>query len=436
MTPTRLQSRGLEPANCRGDWRECAPHPRTAATSAGVRDFPTASGQSAAFLVIGDTPLGDRIRDGLLDEGELVDRRVDPGDDELVEALARQPGGVAIATHDDVVALRYALAVAHVDSAVPIVVTIFDRTISNRVAELLPQAVVTSTADLAAPRLAAACLASGSPATGGFQRARDAIRLNPKGPRRTPRDLSDRLLLLGLVGLAAVLVTDFLWLWLRAGHLPADALLEAARVVATVGPGPVDVPAGYATFASLAMLASVCFTALFTAGLVERLLEPRLVALVGARRVPRRGHVIVVGIGQVGIRLCAELRRRGVRVVGVERDPSASQLHVARALRIPVVVGHGSDRDVLERLGLGRALAIAAVGSDEYDNIAVAIAANGIAPGTGVVMRAGEQEAMAETRSLLPLGETEDVWSIAGQAIVALLLTRLAHHPAIAHDGR
>jgi Trk K+ transport system NAD-binding subunit len=85
------------------------------------------------------------------------------------------------------------------------------------------------------------------------------------------------------------------------------------------------------------------------------------------------------------------------------------------------VAGHGGDREVLERVGLRRALALAAVGSDENDNIAVAIAANAIAPGTRVVLRAGEQEAIAETRSLLPLGVTRDVWSIAAAHVVDVL---------------
>jgi voltage-gated potassium channel Kch len=200
-----------------------------------------------------------------------------------------------------------------------------------------------------------------------------------------------------------------------------DALLESARVVAAVGPGPTAGSAAYAVFSAAAMLATVGFTALFTAGLVDRMLEPRLVSLFGARRAPGRDHVIVVGMGQVGIRLCMELRRLGVPVMGVERDPAAAQLHVARALRIPVVVDHGADRGVLERLGLWRARALAAVGSDEYDNIAVAIAADAVAPGGRVVLRAGEQEAIAETRSLLPLGVTTDVVSMAARRIGELL---------------
>ncbi|WP_230993482.1 NAD(P)-binding protein [Streptomyces endocoffeicus] len=128
------------------------------------------------------------------------------------------------------------------------------------------------------------------------------------------------------------------------------------------------------------------------------------------------------GIGQVGLRLCGELRQLGVPVVGVERDPNAPNVRLARSLGIPVLAGHGGDRAILEKLHLHQARALAAVGSDDLDNIAVAIAAQGVSPGTRVVLRAGEHEAIAETRSLLPLGTIRDVTSLSAAYILARLL--------------
>jgi hypothetical protein len=83
-----------------------------------------------------------------------------PGDEELADAVRRQPAAVGVVVHDDVLALRYALALAHLDARLRLVVTIFDRTIADRVRVLLPQAVVTSAADIAAPVLAGSCLGS------------------------------------------------------------------------------------------------------------------------------------------------------------------------------------------------------------------------------------------------------------------------------------
>jgi voltage-gated potassium channel Kch len=405
----------------------------------------------ARYLVIGDTTLSKRICHEIASGTDHVDHLVEPADDVLAEAVLKGPSAVAVVVHDDVLAVRYALAIAHLDPTLRVVVTIFDRTIADHVGALLPQAVVTSPAAIAAPSLAGPCLGPDVLAaweadgvehrvvsSGGERvhhtapprsRGRAQVRVSQWILRLRVQDLSARLMVGGLLGLLAVLAIDFTWLMSDDHHSAADAFFESARVVATVGPGPADPSAAYAIFTSIAMLACVGFTALFTAGLVDRLLEPRLIALLGSRSAPRRDHVIVVGMGQVGIRLCTELRRLGVPVVGVERDLAAPQLHVARALRLPVVAGHGGDREVLERVGLRRAMALAAVGSDENDNIAVAIAANAIAPGTRVVLRAGEQDAIAETRSLLPLGVTRDVWSIAAARIVDILRNGSAVSP-------
>jgi Trk K+ transport system NAD-binding subunit len=126
-------------------------------------------------------------------------------------------------------------------------------------------------------------------------------------------------------------------------------------------------------------------------------------------------------MGQVGMRLCVELRALGIPVVGVERDPQAATARLARTLGIPVMDGRGGDRHVLERLRLGHARALAAVGSDDLDNVAVAIAAHGVAPHIRVVMRAGEDDAIAETRSLLPMGVVCDITGLAAGYVVARL---------------
>ncbi|MFM9371930.1 potassium channel family protein [Streptomyces sp. Da 82-17] len=415
---------------------------------------------SCTFVVIGETNLARRVCASLRECGHTVRHLTAPRDHELREAMEPEPDAVAVLLHDDVAALRYALAVAHIGERTPITVTIFDRTVADELLRLLPQCHVTSPAELAAPVLAGPCLGAdisalhrprGEGATthavrftddgpvSSVLRETERVRLRTRIGRLTgqlrPHDAGTRIMLLGLLGMLAALVIDLTWL-LAVGHHPASALFDAARVVATVGPAEApDHSAGYSVLASVLMLATVVFGALFTAGVVERMLGPRLFGLVGPRTVPRSGHVIVVGMGQVGLRLCGELRRLGVPVVGVERDPAAPGIRLARSLGIPVLTGHGGDRVVLEQLRLHKARALAAVGSDDLDNVAVAIAAHGVAPDTRVVLRAGEHEAIAETRSLLPLGTVRDVNSLAA----AYVLARMLGTPAtgvIAHRHR
>ncbi|MFC9840914.1 potassium channel family protein [Rhodococcus sp. NPDC127530] len=398
-----------------------------------------------SYLVIGETTVARRVCASLRERDFRVRHLIAPDDDELRQAMADQPSGMAVLVRDDVVALRYALAAAHISATIPLVVSIFDRTVADQLSELLPQCDVTSPADLAAPTLAGPCLEPGLVSARHDGAHMLAVRMVDGHPESAlvdmPRnawwhraltgatgllrshDFGTRMLLGGLAGLLAVLMTDWAWLVLGRHVRPLDAFNEAVRVVTTVGPGvdAHDSPA-YAVFASLAMLFTVVFTAMFTAGIVDRLLGPRRVALIGRRVLPRTGHVIVVGLGQVGLRLCRELQALGIPVVGVERNPAAKNLRLVRTMNIPTVVGHGGDRELLERLGVHRALALAAVGSDDLDNIAVSVAAQAVSPGLRLVLRAGEQEAIAETRSLLRLGSIRDVTSLSATYVVARLI--------------
>jgi hypothetical protein len=411
---------------------------------------------SATYLVVGATPAAMRACATLQGAGQ-VRHLVEPSDRELFAAVSGGVQSAAILVRDDVAALRLALALAHVDHSLPQVVTIFDRTIADQLRAFLPQATVFSPAAVSAPTLAGPCLGGGLLAchldSGALIHTRKGghglsqTRVSIPQPTWRARlaaflrwdhrhhDAGTRALQLGLIGLATILVADWAWLVLAERHTLGESFLDAARVVATVGPGPTDASSFYGFASAMAMLATIVFTALFTAGLVDRLFEPRLLGLVGPRTAPRANHVIVVGMGQVGVRLCAFLMSLNVPVIGVERDRSASLLPLARQLGIPVFIGDGTQRVVLEKLGLARSRALAAVGSNDLDNIAVAVASVAVSPSTRVLLRAGEQEAISETRSLLPLGVIRDVNELAAAFVVASLREKTPHGVVAGEDG-
>lgn len=346
------------------------------------------------------------------------------------------------------------------------------RTCSTARAARRLQRQVTSPADLAAPALAGPCIASRFAAarstTDGaawaiehrttehppvwsplpvarpsrpsrlrrlFLQSIGALRSHDAHVPQLHAAAGTRMLLTGLAGLSTILALDWLWLTFGKNHNGVGLFKEAVQVVATVGPaGPSHGDHFYDLFAALAMLLAMLFTAMFTAGVVERLLGTSLIGLVGPRILPRRNHVIVVGLGQVGLRLCLELRRLNIPVLTVERDDRARNLRLAKSLGIPTIVGHGTDKNVLERACIGRALCLAAVGSDDRDNIAVSVAAHGVRPGVRLVLRAGEQEALADTGSLLPLGITRNVTVLSATFAVARLVGLAADRVIAVHD--
>ncbi|MEU5951686.1 NAD-binding protein [Streptomyces sp. NPDC047525] len=418
--------------------------------------MPENSAPQRYFVVIG-SDMARRVCGQLQTAGHLVRHLDRPTDEDLRRALRRDVAGVAVLLDDDVESLRYALAVEHIHPNVKLVVTVFDRTVSEQLLRVLPNCQVTSPADVAAPVLLAACLQPGllslTRASTGHMGARwqdDAVRLEAWRPPRSlryrarigriqgqlrPHDGSSRIMLTGLAGLLTVLLAD--WAWAVAFHhrSPVEALFEAARTVSAVGPAAAHGSHTYLFFSAVAMLVTIVFTAVFTAGMVERLLGPRAVGIVGSRALPRSGHVVVVGLGQVGLRLCTQLRALGIGVIAVERDPAAPNLRLARALGVPVVVAEASDRFVLSTLGLGQAQALAAVASDDLDNIAVSVAALAVAPELRVVMRAGEHEAIAETRSLFRIGHVHDLNSLTA-AYTTASLSGLRPRGVVTHGKR
>jgi voltage-gated potassium channel Kch len=395
-------------------------------------------------VVIGDIEVARRTCAALIDRGYAVTHLLQPTDAELRVALTPDIAAVAVLIRGDVIALRYALLVEHLRPQVRLVVTLFDRTVADQLIKVVPNCQVTSPADISVPSIIGACLGDTVLAVNqldakpSVMRIRDdEIVVEPWRPSRSriravvhaatgqvrAHDNSTRILFMGLAGLACTLVLDWFLATTALHERGIRALYIAARIVATVGPGDADLhaPGWYLILASVFMLATIVFTALFTAGVVNRVLSSRSIGIIGARTIPTRDHVVVVGLGQVGLRLCTQLRKLGISVIAVERDPRAVNLRLAKAAQVPVLIAHAEDRNVLKRLSLHRARALAAMASDDLDNIEVAIAALAVAPDVRIVLRAGEDEVIAETRSLFKIGQVRDVSALTAQAVTLSL---------------
>ena len=111
--------------------------------------------------------------------------------------------------------------------------------------------------------------------------------------------------------------------------------------------------------------------ALFTNILVSRRIEQSL----GRRRVPgMAGHVVVIGLGSVGIRVVEGLLAEGRGVVVVERDDDNRYLDRARALGVPVVIGDATQRQTHTMVNLADASAVAILTSADLTNIETGLA--------------------------------------------------------------
>ena len=405
------------------------------------------------ILLLGDGDLAEETAEALRAAEVDVVRFADPSHEELRDALEDGADAALVVSNDDAWPLRVALLVRHLDRDLPIVATIFDPETGRELEDLIGNCTITSLADIVAPTLAGPCLRDEFAAVLDGERpvglrCRDGevevAALPEVRVRRVralasaivrPFDRSAALVFFGAIGLLTILVAETIAAALVLEQSTVDAFYGAVKTLVTVDPNPEvqDGPGWFKVTISASMLVALLFAAAFTGGLVERLIGRRLTGLVGRRAVPQSDHVIVVGLGQVGLRLAMLLRRCGIPVVAVDDREDGENVGHAREWGLPVVIGRGADPSLLRRLSLDRAVALAAVTNDDLQNIAVTLAARALAPDLRFVLRAGANAAAGETRSLEPLGHVRDVHRIGAAYLAGLALGSAATH--IVLDG-
>ena len=92
----------------------------------------------------------------------------------------------------------------------------------------------------------------------------------------------------------------------------------------------------------------------------------------------RRGHVVVVGLGDKGLAFARSSRSKGHRVVAIERNPASSGIKAAREMGAVIISGDGQDPEVLILAGVDRARTVLAVTDDDGVNADVIVQCRGL----------------------------------------------------------
>jgi voltage-gated potassium channel Kch len=379
----------------------------------------------AHVLILGDAGgFGEALARRLQQTG--ADARLEVGGSDSVvtaQLSERHWTAVVVLTHDDALALRLTLLGAQIRPDLPLWVSLFDRTIVHQLHEIAPSVNVLPTAEMVARELADQCEQLG------------ARRHASSGTGVRIVDDALRLMVIAGAALLFTLVVQMVITILALHDGFVNALYFSTRALATVADSPHAQfsPDWFKLLSTLTTVASVVMVAIFTAALVRRLSRPRLTTLFGARRVPWRQHVVLVGFGQIGFRLAQELQGRGIPVVALERDLDAPCVRLARRAGIPVAIGRGDDREILELLGIRHCSVVAAVTSDDLANVSIGLAANDLWPDVPLVLRLGDGDVAAETESLLHLGRICDAHALIAQTLADGLIAvggRLASETA------
>ena len=156
-----------------------------------------------------------------------------------------------------------------------------------------------------------------------------------------------------------------------------DALYFVSETVSTVGYGDFSFAqqsTSLRLFSVGLMFSGAIVTAIVVAFLADLLLSRRFGQGAGLRRARHmRDHIVVVGLGSVGIRVVSDLAAAGYDVLVIEQDENNRFLATAAELDVPVIFGDPTMRQTLESARVERARGVAVVTSDDMRNIETGI---------------------------------------------------------------
>ena len=140
---------------------------------------------------------------------------------------------------------------------------------------------------------------------------------------------------------------------------------------------------------------------------------------------PRGGHIIVVGLGNVGTRVVGELHDLGYDVTCIDRDPEARGVALARRLSLPMIIGEAYLEEKLQAAGLETAAALVSVTSNDMVNLETALQARAMREDLRLVLRLGDDDLAQRVQKTLGNVISRSVSYMAAPAFAAALLEHL-----------
>lgn len=456
----------------------------------------TRGGEQVLVLAHGD--LDGDVLDELAALGAPVTVTHQVRESHLRDARVTEAKAAVILGDDDVRAVRLALMIEELAPGLRIVIEMTNPQLGGRLAELIGDCTLLSSAELAAPVFVAAALATADTQT--FEIGGRMVAAGPRGrvggeelavigdSRLTGIDavlptgdgdivlgteligsresvarqsgmlgalarVFDRRARLVMSGILALIAVSTLYFHL-GGNSWLNSLYLALTASTATGDGDLSklsIPFRFG--AVVIQLFGLVLSAGITAVIVDVLISARLAAITGGVRGKPRHHVVVCGLGRIGTSVAERLKARGVPVVAIEQREDAPGVLRVRQLKIPVIVASAGDAWTHQLAGISRAVAVLAVTNDEAVNLEIALVVKNLNPDVRVVARMFDHDLANRVERRLQLGATRSVSMLTAPAFAAaalgrrrevifpigrrvLLFTEITVHPSSAAPGK
>jgi voltage-gated potassium channel len=135
-----------------------------------------------------------------------------------------------------------------------------------------------------------------------------------------------------------------------------------------------------------------------------------------------RNHVILCGLGHLGLRVLEQLVGSGVEVVVLEKSKSNTFIAIAKEMGVPILLRNMKEDQALIDAGIEHATAIVSCSNDDMANLEVALDARRMNPKIRVVMRMFDQALAGKISGALTVDAAFSSSALAAPVVAAMAM--------------
>jgi Trk K+ transport system NAD-binding subunit len=157
---------------------------------------------------------------------------------------------------------------------------------------------------------------------------------------------------------------------------------------------------------------------------VEGTVNARLAVAQGRLRLPEEGHIVLVGLGNVGTRALRLLHDRGIPLVAIDVNDKARGVPLARELGVPLIIGDASRESTLRSAHVQHCRSLMTLASSDVINLEAALHGRNLQPQLRVLVRLFDGDLAARVRKTFSIRFTRSVSYLAAPAFAEALMER------------
>ena len=329
----------------------------------------------------------------------------------LIEAKIESASALISVTESDLTNIEISLDAQVLNPDIRVVARLFDQTLAKRLEKSVGIHRALAMSVLAAPSFAAAATGSNVIGTFDSERGSKSVLMDDDG-NVDIREASSSPLTNANARIHKVKIGSFLreippvLKWLLVGILvlatlsvsifsatlklsPVDSTYFVITTLTTTGYGDItvkDANNAVKLYTCLMMILGSAAVATLYSIITDYFVSSRFAEILGRQQVTESGHVIVVGLGNVGFRITETLAKMGIPVVAIDVNPNAKYRSMLPNA-VTFIVGDGRDDETLKLAGIESAMSIIAASHDDAVNLSACLVAKGIRSDLRTVVR-------------------------------------------------